>query len=123
MRLILACLLALAAPVSTAPAPATLTVTAYADARGLSAYWAVPAGQVLVCAQRRGAWPPAPDAPLGCVETTAGVMHVSIRDINLRMDQGAETLIIATDTDGAVLAWGRSETRVRYQVWWPWWGG
>lgn len=122
-RLILVALaLALLAPASVAPAPA-LEIRAYADVRGLSVYWQAPAGQEWVCVQRRGAWPPLADTPVGCVETSGGAAHIRIRDEGLRMDQGGDTLLIVYDEEMQPLAWGRERTRARYQTWWPWWGG
>lgn len=122
LTLFLLALLAGAAPVAagTPVPPAVIPIRAYADTRGLSVYWTAHPDQVLACAERRKAWPPLADTPVGCVETRGGAMHVPIRDLNLRMDDGGDTLLILYDQHMQVLSRGQERTRPRYQTWFPW---
>lgn len=110
-----------AAPIAagTPVPPAVIPIRAYADLRGVSVYWTAHPDQFLACANRRNAWPPRPDTSVGCVETTGGAMHVPIRDLNLRMDQGGDTLLILYDQDMQELSRGQERTSPRYQAWFP----
>jgi len=107
---------------SAAPQPAALDIRAYADMRGVSVYWQPPDGQAWACVQRRGLWPPGYDTLIGCVETPGGVMHVTIRDLEMRMDRGGVTWLTVYDDDMQPLAWGQEATRERWQTWFGlWW--